>query len=66
VHEGFGTEKLRKVYIYKCKFDNIMRKTDPGVEMKSVVQSKTRQTGVTTACDECGFKVIYGLRTAKT
>jgi GTP-binding protein EngB required for normal cell division len=49
-----------------CKFDNIMRKTAPGVETKSVVLLQMRQTGVTAACDGYGFKVIYGLRTAKT
>lgn len=41
-----------------CKFHNIMRKTAPGVEMKSVVLLQMRQTGVTAACDGYGFKVV--------
>jgi len=43
-----------------------MRKTAPGVEMKSVVLLEMRKTGVIAACDGYGFKVIYGLRFAKT
>jgi hypothetical protein len=63
VLRNFGTCTYINVI---CKFDNIMRKKVPGVEMKSVVLLQMRQTGVTAACDGYGFKVTYGLRTAKT